>query len=396
MSLSNRTRRASHVLALLAISSCTIEPPKPGAFYDTPLPAGAARGDLIRAEKIATPVPGATAFRVIYASSGLNNELRPVSAIIFVPDAVAPPGGRNVVAWAHPTTGVARRCAPSLRDDFPAKVQGLTEFLAAGDVVTATDYPGLGTPGPHPFLVGSSEGRAVLDSIRAARHLPAAAASSSFIVWGHSQGGHAALFAGEIAPAYAPELSLKGIAVAAPASDLAVLMTDDIGSPIGRILTAYTLDAWSQVYGAPLASVVQTNAMPAVARVSASCAEGVAEGLILSEEAAPLGQGFLIGAPQTTPPWRTYMAENNAGRAKQAAPLIIAQGARDTIVPQTATRALFAQFCRRGETVQYLELPETGHMTAAKVSAGAVAAWARDRFAGRPAPDDCKKESASF
>ncbi len=396
MSLSNRTRRASHVLALLAISSCAIEPPKPGAFYDTQLPAGAAPGDLIRAEKIATPVPGATAFRVIYASSGLNNEVRPVSAIIFVPDAVAPPGGRNVVAWAHPTTGVARRCAPSLRDDFPAKVQGLTEFLAAGEVVTATDYPGLGTPGPHPFLVGSSEGRAVLDSIRAARHLPAAAASSRFIVWGHSQGGHAALFAGEIAPAYAPELTLKGIAVAAPASDLAVLMTDDIGSPVGRILTAYTLDAWSQIYGAPLASVVQPNAMPAVARVSASCAEGVAEGLILSEEAAPLGQGFLIGAPQTPPPWRTYMAENNAGRAKQAAPLIITQGARDTIVPQTATRALFAQFCRRGETVQYLELPETGHMTAAKVSAAVIAAWARDRFAGRPAPDDCKKESASF
>jgi hypothetical protein len=36
----------------------------------------------------------------------------------------------------------------------------------------ATDYPGLGTPGVHAYLMGESEGRAVLDSVRAARNLP--------------------------------------------------------------------------------------------------------------------------------------------------------------------------------------------------------------------------------
>ncbi len=82
--------------------------------------------------------------------------------------------------------------------------------MALDYVVVATDYPGLGTPGPHPYLIGESEGRAVLDSVRAARAIEKAHAGKRFVVWGHSQGGHAALFAGELARRYAPELSSSG------------------------------------------------------------------------------------------------------------------------------------------------------------------------------------------
>ncbi len=78
--------------------------------------------------------------------------------------------------------------------------------------------PGLGTAGPHPYLVGLSEARAVLDSVRAAREIAGAGASDRFAVWGHSQGGQAALFSGLIADTYAPELRLAGVAAAVPAS----------------------------------------------------------------------------------------------------------------------------------------------------------------------------------
>lgn len=78
-------------------------------------------------------------------------------------------------------------------------------------VVVAADYPGLGTPGMHPYLIGESEGRAVLDSVRAARDLPDAGASNRFAVWGHSQGGHASLYTGELAASYAPDLRLVGV-----------------------------------------------------------------------------------------------------------------------------------------------------------------------------------------
>jgi acetyl esterase/lipase len=63
----------------------------------------------------------------------------------------------------------------------------------------------------------------VLDSVRAARDMPDSGASDRFAVWGHSQGGHAALYTGELAARYAPDLKLVGVAAAAPATYLVEL-----------------------------------------------------------------------------------------------------------------------------------------------------------------------------
>ena len=95
-----------------------------------------------------------------------------------------------------------------------------TTWSKAGYVVAATDYEGLGTPGVHPYLVGESEGRGVLDAARAAKALAATDAGDQVLVFGHSQGGQAALFAGELAASYAPELTVLGVAAAAPAADV--------------------------------------------------------------------------------------------------------------------------------------------------------------------------------
>src|SRR5262249_22535089 len=147
---------------------------------------------------------------------------------------------RPIVAWAHPTTGVVPRCAPSLAWFGFQQIQGLADMLARGYVVTVTDYPGLGTPETHPYLVGDSEARAVIDSVRAARTIPEVVADDRVAVWGHSQGGQAALFTGMIVNQYAPELTLVGVAAAAPATDLATLMKDDANTTGGRNLTAMT------------------------------------------------------------------------------------------------------------------------------------------------------------
>jgi dipeptidyl aminopeptidase/acylaminoacyl peptidase len=121
-----------------------------------------------------------------------------------------------VASWAHGTSGLADTCAPSKDPGVVSGTPYLRELLDAGFAVVATDYEGLGTPGLHPYLVGESEGRSVLDAARAAAALPDAGASSNVIVYGHSQGGHAVLFAGELAPSYAPDLNLLGVAAGAP------------------------------------------------------------------------------------------------------------------------------------------------------------------------------------
>jgi Secretory lipase len=222
---------------------------------------------------------GAAAYRVLYRSKGLHDEPIAVSGIVVVPPGPAPQGGRPIVAWAHPTTGIVPRCAPSLAIFHFQQMQGLRDMVERGYIVAATDYPGLGTVGPHPYLVGVSEGRAVLDSVRAARTIAGAAGANRFGVWGHSQGGQAVLYAGLLAESYAPEMTLVGVAAAAPATDLATLLDDDFKSAGGKNITAMTLWSWSRVYGAAIAQVVEPSAMPIIDRLADECIESILTGL---------------------------------------------------------------------------------------------------------------------
>ncbi len=243
------------------------------SFYQaSPNEVAGAPGTLIRQEPLLQPAPfGASAYRMLYRSTGLNNESIPVSGVIVVPAGPAPANGRPIVAWAHPTTGVVPRCAPSLALFVFQQIQGLREMIGRGYVVAATDYPGLGTPQTHPYLVGVSEARAVLDSVRAARALTGT--QNRFAVWGHSQGGQAALFTGLLAKSYAPELNLAGIAAAAPATELGTLLDDDINSTGGRNLLSMTLWSWARVFGAPIDRVVDPAAIPTINLLADECIE---------------------------------------------------------------------------------------------------------------------------
>ena len=113
----------------------------------------------------------------------------------------------------------------------------LRRWLKAGYAVVRTDYEGLGTPGVHHYLLGLSEGRSVLDAARAARAFAPRKLSKRVIIAGHSQGGHAALFAASLAPAWTPELRLRGTVAFAPASHLATQSqaTLSIGTPGGGL-----------------------------------------------------------------------------------------------------------------------------------------------------------------
>src|SRR5580692_9935174 len=275
--------------ALTGMDAANAQP----AFYRAPPSevAGAA-GTLVRQELIDGAPLGATTYRVLYRSTGLDNKPILVSGVVIVPPGDPPPGGRPIVAWAHPTSGVVPRCAPSLAIFLFQQIQGLRSFVRDGYVVAATDYPGLGTAGPHPYLVGTSEARAVIDSVRVAAGLPGAGGGKKFLVWGHSQGGHAALFTGIIATTYAPDLDLLGVAAAAPATDLVTLMNDDIDSVGGRNITAMTLWSWQRVYGANMEKVVDRRAIPAIDQLANECIEGPFDIAVRQRTEQPLEQHF--------------------------------------------------------------------------------------------------------
>jgi acetyl esterase/lipase len=349
-------------------------------------------GTLIRSEAMLNPRAGASAYRVLYRSTGLHNVPIAVSGIVFVPDGPPPAEGRPIVAWAHGTTGVAEPCAPSLSPHHFARIQGLNNLLERGYVVTATDYPGLGTAGTHPYLVGTSEARAVLDSIRVARTIPGAGSGNRFVVWGHSQGGHAALFSGLLARHYAPELQLSGIAAAAPATELASLLAADIDTLGGKDLTAMTLWSWARVFGAPIDRVVEPKAIPTVDRLANDCLESTLELLILERTAKRLDRSFLsVKNFADVEPWRSLIAQNSPGPVPDAIPVFLAQGELDELVRPSITRNYMRRLCEAGSKVRLLLMPTVGHPTAGRDSADAAAAWMADRFEGKSAPDDCSR-----
>jgi acetyl esterase/lipase len=375
--------------AVLSSAAGSVEAQTP--FYQaSPEEIAGPPGTLIRHEPMLGAPDGAAAYRVLYRSTNPEGGLIAVSGVIMVPTGPTPEGGRPVIAWAHPTTGIVPRCAPSLAMFIFQQIAGSREMVERGYAIAATDYPGLGTPGPHPYLVGNSEARSVIDSVRAARSLPGVGSSNQYAVWGHSQGGQAALFTGLISKSYAPELHLVGVAAAAPATDLATLMTDDLNTSGGRNLTAMTVWSWSRVFGAPVGNVIAPAAMPAVDRLATECIESIFDILVRDRTSKPLAQEFLtVANPAVVEPWRSLLARNTPSTLPSAIPVFLAQGSTDGLVRPAVTRAYMQRLCRAGSRVRMLVMPNVNHGFAGRDSASAAVGWMADRFAGRAAPNDC-------
>jgi acetyl esterase/lipase len=385
-------RRLAWLAAVFALR-CAGGPAPPGTFYSTPSDMARGRpGQLLRSEEIPNPPPTSKAWRILYVSTDIHGRPVPVSGVVIAPELPAPIAGRPVVAWAHPTTGVADRCAPSLRPEVFDTIPHLQALIALDYVVTATDYPGLGTSGPHPYLVGESEARAVIDSVRAARALEKTGANANYAVWGHSQGGHAALFAGEIASIYAPELSLAGVAAISPATALATLLQDDIADRAGRLIAGYSLWAWSRVYEAPLEPVVEESTVATIDRMARDCVETWGEVYRAVFDSMGLRSDMLKEGAFQSEPWKRLLEENEPGRRPIRAPIYVAQGEDDSVVRPSVTIDFVAGLCRTGERVRFDRLAGVDHMRAGRASATTAVQWIRDRFDGKRAPTTCITE----
>ncbi|BAT59487.1 putative inactive lipase/MT1628 [Variibacter gotjawalensis] len=372
-------------------SAAVVAQPASHPFYvATRGETAGAPGTIIRIARMVTSPPGAIAYRVLYRSRGMRNEPIAASGVIIVPIAAAPPDGRKVVAWAHPTSGVVPHCAPSLAFFLYNQIHGLDEMIARGFVVVATDYPGLGTPGPHPYLVGTSEGRSVLDSVRAARQIPGVGAVRDFTVWGHSQGGQAALFTGMLARSYAPDLTLRGVAAAAPATDLLALLQDDSGTVGGNNLAAMALWSWTRVYGAPLGGVVEPDAMPTVDALANVCIESIQDILLRGVIGRPLTRSFLADPKfYQSQPWRQLLITNSPGTLPGRVPVFIAQGLSDETVRSAVTFKYMRRLCRAGSPVALAVLPNAGHAFIARDTAAQAVDWMARRFANLLPRNDC-------
>jgi pimeloyl-ACP methyl ester carboxylesterase len=372
--------------------------PNGDAFYVPPKPMAKAKpGTIIRSIPIGDTPVGARAWKILYHSRAIDDRDIAVSGVVIAPTGRAPHGGRIVVTWAHGFSGLADLCAPSKQPDiasgaastsspagFGTVMPYVRTFLDAGYVVAATDYEGLGTPGLHPFLVGESEGRSVLDAARAARGLKAAAATSKVLVLGHSQGGHAALFAGELAAAYAPELRVLGVAAEAPGVSAEQTLPFVKGASFGNGFVVMATESFHAAYPQfDPAAVLTPDALAQAAVVDEKCADDVSKTLSTLPEPA------LAHDPLQIPALASILHANTAGNRPTAAPLLIVQGTADQFVPPFVTDGLVNIACATGDTVDYRKYAGADHGGVLSAAADDVVAWFADRVAGTAPTSTC-------
>lgn len=337
-----------------------------------------APGELIKAEALIGGPFAARAWRIMYRTTTVTGNPAVATGVLVVPLLPAGPGGRTVVSWAHPTTGSAPGCAPSLSFDPYIGIEGLRPLLDRGYAVVATDYVGMGTDGPDSYLIGVTGGNAVLDAVRAASAVDATRANGEVILWGHSQGGQAALFAAQQAATYAPELTLRAVAVAAPAADLTELVGAHLDDISGVTIGSYAFTAFADVYGdtvpgATLADILTPDAQRVVPQMTQLCLLPDLDEL--RRLGAPLVGDFVVDDPTTVEPWSTLLAQNSAGGVAFDAPLFIAQGLEDQLIVPSDSEAFAKAEAALGIPVTYQTIPFADHGTVAYAAIPGLLVW---------------------
>ncbi|EPP3447235.1 alpha/beta hydrolase, partial [Acinetobacter baumannii] len=322
-----------------------------------------------------------------YKMLGQSGQEVQATSLVFTPITPPPVGGWPIVVWAHGTTGVADACAPSKAALADSTKDLISKLLAAGYVVVAPDYEGLGTPGIHPFLNVKSEAFSITDAVVAARNYLSQRnllTSKKWVTVGHSQGGHAALGAAQYASR--AQLDYKGTVAVAPASNLGSILVDGeaqvANAPIDiKIGTYAQLDTYTALVTAGIRNTqpsfdygqVFTSQISSIAAQAENLCSGPLYGAFYEgmSNYAKDHNGTLDGFTRTQPNFmavplvKTFLDKDSQPlQVKVTTPIIIYQGIADPTVPKLATDLLISNATAVGTKINNYVTGNWDHGTA--------------------------------
>ena len=358
---------------------------------------GRSPGTLLSQERIDTSITGATARRIRYVSSDVNDVVHEVTGVVISP--AAPGGSRPIMTWCHGTTGLGDAACPSAQPD-PARelalyltpestaqidygVPGLQGFIDDGWVVCATDYQGLGSPGMHQYNLNRTNARDAVFIAHAARQLDTGAGTELACI-GWSQGGAAAAAVAELDAADFGDLRLAGVGGMSPS-----VSKIGLESPLGPSA------ALSDPSVAPDTRLLMFFAGTQAANPSS---------LTLSDVFTPLGVQVLEAAwniqpvhhltdtitrmarlkgpmlharPANFDAWKAAVVAGSAATRKPSAPVLVCIDAFDGgIVTPVPWQEAYVDAVRGfGGTVDVREYPRDDHFSLPQSSIGDARAW---------------------
>ena len=158
-----------------------------------------------------------------YNMVNVQGKTAKATAMVMLPKVAQPADGYRMVVWEHGTVGVGDSCAPSNNAINPRFKILADTLLAAGYVIVAPDYEGLGTKGIHPYLNLASEAKSALAAVKAAKDHYGTQLNGDWMSVGQSQGGQASIGTAEYANT---DITYKGAVAGAPASSLGTIILD--------------------------------------------------------------------------------------------------------------------------------------------------------------------------
>lgn len=394
------------VLVVLAATAWSVNgwladgAPVVDAFYDAPAEIPDGPGELIRSDTYSGSQPaGGTVRRILYSTTDALG-VRAVSSALVILPTDPPPGPRPVVSWNWGTTGVARGCAPSLMEATATRwaIPAVSEALSRGWVVVASDYTGRGAAGRFPYLIGEGEARSSIDAIRAAGKLEGVRLSRDVVVWGHSQGGHAALWTDPVAAQYAPELRIRGTAALAPVDDPLAMARElarrDAGAELS-ILVSWVLVPYAAVYpDVNVEDYVVTSGRAIVREMTQRC---------LSEPGLFVSAVTSLGVSADRPLYPAVLTgealgrrlEQNRAEGPWRAPLLIGWSQQDEVIPPELPGRFVRTACEAGAEVRWVEFARGDHRSLIVPSSAflrTLMRWSEARLTGTGAPaSDCAR-----
>jgi pimeloyl-ACP methyl ester carboxylesterase len=319
--------------------------------------------------------PLATAKRITYATTTVAGAATTATGLVMTPKT-----GKKyrTVVWGHGTTGLADKCTPSTSPDvfWPEARAAIAALLGKGWTVAAPDFPGLGTPSAHPYLIGASEARSMIDSAKAARNLDNSL-STQYVLDGHSQGGQGALFANQLAPSYDGSLVLRGVVAIAPVSNVDMLAPLIPGTP-GQgylVMGLYGLNAQESSF-----SPNTVLAAPAKQKTSVLQTGCLTE--ILAAYSTLTADELLVGGALPDSVVAKLVHYDNPAQSAPSAPMLIVQGTADEAVPYDITAGpLLQELLAYGtQPVEFLTVDGANHDQTVVDTVGTVATWIAGRF----------------
>lgn len=332
---------------------------------------------------------GTRIYQVIYRSQNSAGAPVPVSGTVLIPAG----GGTGIVSLGTGTVGTADKvgstasCAPSAGlPDGSAFVSGTAaRYLGEGYAVAVTDYEGLRTPGQHPYLDGKSAGRAMINVARAAKNLPGEPQLDPLktLFTGYSQGGHASVWAAQIAPAYAPDLPVAGaVAGGVPVSVEAVRANLD-GALASGLLT-YLIQGLNSAYPSlGLYGRLTSSGLNYVTTYSAQCSTVMALNPgswfrswnnLWKTGQNPLNEQAFVDA----------LAAYSVQPAAPTVPVYFFHGDDDGIVPILPAQSRAYGWIAQGAPVEWHTVSGSHLYSSNANGQEASLGWIADRFAGLP------------